>query len=84
MSKDLTNKSYQDSRFFITLSPYASWADEKYTAFGIVTKGMSYIQGLSIIPVERPSNYPLTEVKIIDSGVYSVVQRGSDNYDGSY
>ena len=70
MMRDITNQGTQDSRFFITLKPYASWADDKYTAFGLITKGMSLITGLSIIPVQPPSNYPLTRVRIIDSGCY--------------
>lgn len=70
MMKDLTNKGEQDSRFFITLAPDASWADEKYSAFGRVRSGMSLINGLTIIPVVPPSNHPETRVKIVDSGVY--------------
>jgi hypothetical protein len=31
---------------------------------------MNYIQGMTIIPVEAPANYPKTTIKIIDSGVY--------------
>ena len=72
MMKDLTNKGLQDSRFFITVSPDASWADEKYSAFGLVTKGMSFIQGLTVVPVERPANYPLTPIRIVNSGVLSI------------
>eukprot|EP01038_Epipyxis_sp_PR26KG_P005630 gene5630-7774_t len=70
MMKDVTKKNNQDSRFFITLSPDATWADDKYVAFGRVTKGMDLINGLTIIPVEPPSNYPKTPITIIDSGVY--------------
>lgn len=73
MMKDIKNKNMQDSRFFITTEPSAAWADGTYSAFGRVTKGMSLIKGLSIIPVEPPSNYPKTRVKIIDSGVYNVL-----------
>lgn len=70
MMKDLTNKGLQDSRFFVTVSSNAGWADDRYSAFGLVTSGMSFIQGLTVVPVERPANYPLTPIKIVDSGVY--------------
>lgn len=70
MMKDIVNKGYQDSRFFLTLKEYASWADDKYTAFGVVTKGMNYITGMTIVPVEAPANYPKSPIQIIDSGVY--------------
>ena len=70
MMKDIKNKNYQDSRFFITTSPYASWADEKYVAFGRVTKGMDFVRGLTILDVQPPSNFPISPVKIVDSGVY--------------
>jgi len=70
MMKDLTNKGLQDSRFFITVNSNAGWADDRYSAFGLVTSGMSFIQGLTVVPVERPANYPLTPIKIVNSGVY--------------
>lgn len=70
MMKDLSNRGLQDSRFFVTLEPYASWADDKYSAFGLITKGMNFITGLTILPVQPPSNYPISEVKIINSGCY--------------
>ena len=69
MMKDVKSGT-QDSRFFITLNPFASWADDRYVAFGIVTKGMNFINGLQVLPVVPPSNYPETVVKIINSGVY--------------
>ena len=68
--KDLKNKSLQDSRFFITTSPYASWADDRYCAFGYVSKGMDLVRGLSILPTTQPANYPNTRIRIVDSGVY--------------
>jgi cyclophilin family peptidyl-prolyl cis-trans isomerase len=71
MMKDIYKKNTQDSRFFITLSPDASWADSKYVAFGRVSNGMNFLNGLSIIPVKPPSNYPETSVKIVDSGCYA-------------
>jgi len=70
LMKDLKNKNMQDSRFFITTSPYASWADERYCAFGYVSKGMDLVRGLSILPTTPPSNYPNTRIRIVDSGVY--------------
>ena len=70
MMKDILNKNMQDSRFFITTEPYADWADEKYVAFGRVTKGMSLVRGLTLAKVQPPSNYPIMPVKIVDSGVY--------------
>ena len=70
MMKDIKNRNMQDSRFFITTRPYASWADGKYVAFGRVSKGFDFLIGLTLLPVEPPSNYPKTSVKIFDSGVY--------------
>lgn len=70
MMKDILNKNMQDSRFFITTEPYADWADEKYVAFGRVSKGMDLVRGLTIVEVQPPSNYPTTPIKIVDSGVY--------------
>ena len=71
MMKELTNAGKQDSRFFITLKSDASWGDDRYSAFGRVTKGMNIIQSLIILPVEPPSNYPKgTTVSIVDSGCY--------------
>ena len=70
ISQDIRNGNKQDSRFFVTLEPYASWADDKYVAFGRVTKGMDFLRGLVILPVEPPSNYPKSRIQIVDSGVY--------------
>jgi len=70
MMKDLTNKGMQDSRFFISTSPDASWADDKYSAFGRVTKGLSFVKGLSIIPTTPPANYPNTRIRIVNAGCY--------------
>ena len=70
MMKELTNAGKQDSRFFITLKSDASWGDDRYSAFGRVTKGMDIICSLILIPVEPPSNYPKTVVSIVDSGCY--------------
>lgn len=70
MMKELTNAGKQDSRFFITLKSDASWGDDRYSAFGRVTKGMDVIRSLVILPVEPPSNYPKTVVGIVDSGCY--------------
>jgi peptidyl-prolyl cis-trans isomerase B (cyclophilin B) len=69
MMKDIVNKNLQDSRFFVTFEPYASWADEKYVAFGRVSKGMQFLQSLQIVPVQSPANYPLTRLRIMDCGV---------------
>ncbi|KAJ1441511.1 hypothetical protein B484DRAFT_109686 [Ochromonadaceae sp. CCMP2298] len=68
--KDLTNKGKLDSRFFITFSPYASWADSKYEAFGRVSKGMDLISAMQIVPVEPPFNYPTSRIENVDSGCY--------------
>lgn len=70
MMKDIQNKNNQDSRFFITTEPSAGWADGKYVAFGLVTKGMNFVKGLQVISTIPPSNYPETPIKIVDSGVY--------------
>eukprot|EP01031_Cornospumella_fuschlensis_P030224 gene30224-36525_t len=69
MMKDLKKNGLQDSRFFVTLSPKADWADGKYVAFGRVTSGMDTIQALQIVPVQPPSNYPLSPITIVDSGI---------------
>ena len=69
MMKDIKS-GFQDSRFFITTSADASWADDKYVAFGRVSKGMELISYLSQIPVEPPYNFPKKSVKIVDSGCY--------------
>jgi len=71
MMKDIKT-SMQDSRFFITTKPAASWADEKYVAFGRVITGMKTILALSEIPVEPPSNFPKTKVVIVNSGCDSL------------
>lgn len=68
MMKDI--KGQQDSRFFITLSPQAGWADNRYSAFGRVTKGMTTIAGLQALEVTPPSNFPSPRVMIEDSGCY--------------
>ena len=70
MMKELTNAGKQDSRFFITLKSDASWGDDRYSAFGRVSKGMDVICSLILVPVEPPSNYPKTVVSIVDSGCY--------------
>eukprot|EP00596_Hydrurales_sp_CCMP1899_P010810 CAMPEP_0119037700 /NCGR_PEP_ID=MMETSP1177-20130426/6195_1 /TAXON_ID=2985 /ORGANISM="Ochromonas sp, Strain CCMP1899" /LENGTH=141 /DNA_ID=CAMNT_0006999317 /DNA_START=541 /DNA_END=966 /DNA_ORIENTATION=- len=72
MIKNLQDASKLDSRFFITLKKDASWADDRYSAFGRVTKGMDFIQSMIIIPVTAPANYPQTSVKIVDSGCYDM------------
>lgn len=69
MMKD--NKGLQDSRFFITLSPLASWADGKYAAFGRVTRGMDFIRSLQEEETKKPSNHPVKDIKIVDCGCYS-------------
>ena len=70
MMKDQLNGGLQDSRFFITLKEDASWADDRYTAFGRVTRGMDFIQSLIAVPVTPPANYPQSSIKIVGSGVY--------------
>jgi cyclophilin family peptidyl-prolyl cis-trans isomerase len=68
MMKDIST-GMQDSRFFITLADDASWADGRYSAFGLVTNGMDFIrQDLQAIDTKPPSNYPLTRIQIIGSG----------------
>lgn len=69
MMKDLTNKGKQDSRFFITMSPRASWADDKYSAFGRVAKGLDFVQSMQVLPTVPPANYPETPITIIDAGI---------------
>eukprot|EP01041_Mallomonas_annulata_P005771 gene5771-11664_t len=65
MMKD-TKTGLQDSRFFISTKQDSSWADGKYVAFGRVTKGMNTITAITVIPVEPPSNYPKTNIKIVN------------------
>lgn len=73
MMRDVMNKNQQDSRFFITLEDKASWADDKYVAFGIVTKGLDFIKNnIAVLPVVSPSNYPEKRVNIIASGTYNI------------
>jgi cyclophilin family peptidyl-prolyl cis-trans isomerase len=69
MMKDIKKNGAQDSRFFITTEPDATWADGKYVAFGRVVKGLDFIRGMTIIPTVPPSNYPKTPVRIIASGL---------------
>lgn len=69
MARDTRNKNFQDSRFFITTNPVASWADGKYVAFGRVTNGMSIVQGMQLLEVKPPSNHPVDRVRILDSGL---------------
>lgn len=61
----------QDSRFFLTLSPLASWADGKYVAFGRVLEGAQLLQDLAALEMQPPANYPITPVAIVDSGCYA-------------
>ena len=69
MMKDSSHGGVQDSRFFMTVAPDASWADNKYCAFGVVTSGQDLINELRALPVEPPSNHPLTTVVIVQAGV---------------
>jgi len=69
MMKDVVTRA-QDSRFFITTSPDASWADQRYVSFGLVTKCMYFVRGLQILPTTPPTNFPTTRVRIVDSGCY--------------
>ena len=71
MARDIRNQNFQDSRFFITTGPNASWADGKYVAFGRVTSGMNIVQGMQLIEVKPPFNYPTQHIRIVDSGVLS-------------
>ena len=71
MMKDISAGGLQDSRFFITLSPSASWADGKYVAFGRVTRGLELLSELAGLEVEPPSNHPKKKATIVDSGCYS-------------
>mmetsp|Transcript_28465 Transcript_28465/g.40536 ORF Transcript_28465/g.40536 Transcript_28465/m.40536 type:complete len:97 (-) Transcript_28465:1212-1502(-) len=60
----------QDSRFFVTLRPWAAWADQRYSAFGRVTRGLEVLETMQLLPVQPPANYPLMPVRIVDSGCY--------------
>jgi cyclophilin family peptidyl-prolyl cis-trans isomerase len=71
MMKDVRS-GMQDSRFFVTTSSSAAWADGKYSAFGRVTKGEDAIKALQILEVQPPSNFPLTKVSILDSGLLDI------------
>jgi peptidyl-prolyl cis-trans isomerase B (cyclophilin B) len=58
-----------DSRFFITLSDDAGWADDRYAAFGIIQEGMDIVRKIDRVDVKPPQNRPTVAVKIVASGV---------------
>jgi hypothetical protein len=60
----------QDSRFFVTFSPNAAWADGRYVAFGRVVRGLKVLKDLETAEVQPPANYPLRPVRIVGSGCY--------------
>lgn len=60
-----------DSRFFIQLQDDAGWADDRYAAFGIVTKESfdNVVSKIAKVPVQPPKNNPIQEVTIVASGI---------------
>lgn len=58
-----------DSRFFFNLGKDASWADDRYEAFGRVTKGFGVLKELEKVDVKPPSNVPAKPIIISDAGV---------------
>lgn len=71
MMTDIKKKGAVDSRFFIQIADDASWADNKYPAFGQITKGMTFVTNeLQILETKPPSNYPINRVRVSDSGCY--------------
>jgi cyclophilin family peptidyl-prolyl cis-trans isomerase len=62
-----------DSRFFIQLQDDATWADDRYAAFGIVLQdGMSTtVKRIEQVSVKRPQNRPTLDVSIVGSGILS-------------
>jgi cyclophilin family peptidyl-prolyl cis-trans isomerase len=58
-----------DSRFFFNLGGDAAWADDRYVAFGRVTKGMEVLNELEKVEVKTPSNNPSKGIVISDAGV---------------
>lgn len=71
MMTDIKKKGAVDSRFFVSLADDASWADNKYPAFGRVIKNMDYLSNqIQVLDTKPPGNYPLTRVRVVDSGCY--------------
>lgn len=68
-----------DTRFFITTAAEsdaekaaAGWADDRYAAFGVVLEdGLDAIvrQHVERVPVKRPQNKPVVDIRIVRSGV---------------
>ena len=58
-----------DSRFFINCKDDAGWADDRYACFGIVEQGLDIVKRIEKVDVRPPKNSPITEVKILASGV---------------
>lgn len=71
MMTDIKKKGAVDSRFFIQIADDASWADNRYPAFGQVTNGMTFVANyLQTLDTKPPSNHPLERVRVVDSGCY--------------
>mmetsp|Transcript_18071 Transcript_18071/g.32857 ORF Transcript_18071/g.32857 Transcript_18071/m.32857 type:complete len:292 (-) Transcript_18071:133-1008(-) len=64
-----------DSRFFIQTEADAGWADDRYSAFGIVleeegTGGMDLVRRISRVDVKPPQNSPIDPVMIVGCGIF--------------
>lgn len=58
-----------DSRFFFNLGTDSSWADDRYVAFGRVTKGLEVLKNMEKVDVRAPQNAPIKPIIISDAGV---------------
>lgn len=58
-----------DSRFFFSLGSDGSWADDRYVAFGRVTKGLAVLKELEKVDVRAPQNAPIKPIIISDAGL---------------
>ena len=58
-----------DSRFFIQTVEDGGIFDDRYAVFGVVDKGMKFVEKINTVEVQPPQNGPKVPVKIIKSGI---------------